>query len=203
MTFARTIAVLSGGFALLFAGGVAAKQDSCGPATLVCLPTLDEHGSIADVPVTPPMKVPLATPAKAQASRDLAPTGPYRPQPRVRTLRPYNPHDVALTSALGAQAAALANCRVDVARARRVAAVDLPADEAHVRLWVKRNGRLADWLVSTTGAIGPDFLKCLQQQVSEWSLPPPEGGGDVYVDVNVWIPPKGQPTFRPAATPVS
>jgi hypothetical protein len=106
-------------------------------------------------------------------------------------------------AALDGNAASLTECRIDIARTRQVPPSKLPSETAHLRLRVDSEGHIVDSLVATTGAIGPDFRDCLKHQVHAWSLPPPQGGVSVLVDVYIRIPSKGVVTLRPAATPVS
>jgi hypothetical protein len=106
-------------------------------------------------------------------------------------------------SALDGNTASLSECRIDVARTRQVPPSRLPNETAHLRLWVDAEGHIVDSLVATTSAIGPDFRDCLKRRLHAWSLPPPQGGLGVLVDVYVLIPSKGGVTLRPAAAPVS
>jgi hypothetical protein len=203
MDLQRQTSIVGAILVLACEGSATGKSDPCQPEAVMCLPPLGEHGAVANAPpVPPPKKVRSPRRIPARWSRDLAPRAASRHAPTVRLFVPFDPKDAPFAGAIDAQSAALADCRIELARARQVVPGRLPDDEAHVRLWVARDGRVVDSLVSTTGTLGSELRDCVKRRVQAWSLPPPEGGRDVLVDVSVRLPARGRPTVRPAP-PVS
>jgi hypothetical protein len=177
-------------------------------AAVSCLPTATEHGQVADASVVPSPAVDRLDPVRVTGSsgHDLAPRA-IQPLDISRTSRdglpPFDRDDVFLSSDLGAKTAGLASCRIDAARLRAVLLADLPDETVHLRLWIAPDGRVTDSRVSTTGAIGVDFLGCLKRQVRDWWLLPPAGRKGAFVDVEVKMPARGQPSMRPLVNAVS
>lgn len=199
-----TILVMSGLILLSAPEGAAREESRCERGAVPCLPTLGEHGPVADVPLAVPQADPVGEDVPSPSdSRDLAPKTPFAIDGPNEELPLFDPSDALLSSSLDVKAASLGSCRVDVARARGVRPSDLPDETAHLRLWVARDGRVTDSLVSVRGAIGLDFLDCVKRQVREWWLLPPEGGKGAFVDVDVSIPSSGRPEVRPATPPAS
>ena len=201
-------AIISMGVAAVFGAAqesVLASDRTCGPAAVPCLPTVTEHGPVADVSVPPPPMVEPSGPVRATdfPGRDLAPTAVQPLDARRDILPSFDGTDVVLSSELVQKTAGLANCRLDAARVRAVRPADLPEEAIHLRLWIAPDGRVTDSRVSTTGAIGLDFLGCLKRQVREWWLLPPTGGKGAFVDVEVKLPARGQPRLRPLVDAVS
>ena len=203
MRFTLTTLVASG-LILSASGGAAREQPRCERGAVPCLPALEEHGPVADVPLpAPPSDAVTQDVPSLSPSRDLAPKTPLAVDEPKEELPVFDPSDAFLSSSLDVKAASLGTCRVEVARARAVRPTDLPDETVHLRLWVARDGRVTDSLVSVTGAIGPDFRDCVKRQVHDWWLLPPEGGRGAFVDVNVSIPSRGRPEVLPSTPPAS
>lgn len=194
------IFVLASCLALLLTGGAPAHADSrCDPASIGCLPSLGEHGAVASTATLPQAAGIDPKAAQLDSKRDLAPArADDRHDVRLADPMPLGKRDPALSSWVAQRAAALALCRVEIARARRVPAPSLPEELVHLRVWIGRDGRVSSSTVSGTGALGPKFLSCIKREVAAWSMKPSDGSRVGLVDVNVRLPKRGPIDVQPA-----
>ena len=70
----------------------------------------------------------------------------------------------------------LENCRVDVARAKRVALSKVLADELLLRWTIEPSGQTGPTEVVATAQVDLDLMDCVKAAMSRWSFTRPRGG---------------------------
>ena len=68
------------------------------------------------------------------------------------------------------------NCRVDVARAKRVPPSKVVADELFLRWTIEPSGQVSSTEVVATTRVDLDLMDCVKAAMSRWSFTPPRGG---------------------------
>jgi hypothetical protein len=208
MSFARTsryVGIVAAGLVVLAASRAAGAE--CRVARPDCVPGVQEHGPIADVPLDPPGVPAPVDVISGGESPALSPLTPVETADRAddvrRGLPDFDPRDTLFVSSLNEKVDTLRSCRVEAARARQLRPGELPEDTVHLRLWVSFDGKVSDSAISATGALGPSFLDCAKRTVRGWWLIPPEGGTGAFVDVDVDFPTVGLPTVRGLSSAVA
>ena len=72
--------------------------------------------------------------------------------------------------------ALLKDCRIEVARQKRIEVSALAAGSLTLRWTVLQNGRVADTQVVATSPVDGRIIDCVKRQMSFWSFSPPTGG---------------------------
>jgi hypothetical protein len=148
------------------------------PTNLVAGPSLYETGKIGMVPESAPTPAPV--PAELQwagnseksikpVAADIADAPP--PRPPEGTIDP-----VRLSQELQANFETLENCRVDVARARRVELSKVVADQLLLRWTIEPSGLTYATEVVAARPVDLDLMDCVKAAMSRWSFTRPRGG---------------------------
>jgi len=170
--------------ALAQPAAVSAPAPNPAPATnLVAGPSLYETGKIGIVPESAPSPAPV--PAELQwagnseksikpVAADIADAPPPRP--------PEGAIDRArLSQEIQANFETLENCRVDVARARRVELSKVVADQLLLRWTIEPSGLIGSTEVVAARPIDLDLMDCVKAAMSRWTFTRPRGGA-VHVE---------------------
>jgi hypothetical protein len=170
--------------ALAQPAAVSAPAPNPAPATnLVAGPSLYETGKIGIVPESAPSPAPV--PAELQwagnseksikpVAADIADAPPPRP--------PEGAIDPArLSQEIQASFETLENCRVDVARARRVELSKVVADQLLLRWTIEPSGLIGSTEVVAARPIDLDLMDCVKAAMSRWTFTRPRGGA-VHVE---------------------
>ncbi len=159
--------------------------DSLSPTNLVSGPSLYETGKVGVMPESASTPAPTPVPAELQwagnseksikpVAADIADAPPPRP--------PEGAIDRArLTQEIQANSETLENCRVDVARAKRVALSKVIADELLLRWTIDPSGQTRATEVVATAQVDLDLMDCVKAVMSRWSFTRPRGGA-VHVE---------------------
>ena len=150
---------------------------------LVAGPSLYETGKIGVVPESAPTPAPV--PAELQwagnseksikpVAADIADAPP--PRPPDGAIDP-----VRLTQEIQANFETLENCRVDVARARRVELSKVVADQLLLRWTIEPSGLIGSTEVVAARPVDLDLMDCVKAAMSRWSFTRPRGGA-VHVE---------------------
>ncbi len=180
-----------GGAPLLLALGLAAPvmaepaatapvADPQQPSSLLALPSLYETGRVGATPESAPSPAPTPIPAELQwagnseksikpVAADIADAPPPRPPEGI--LDP-----VRLDQEIAANFEAVENCRVDVARVRRVALSRVVADRLLLRWTIDPSGTVSATEVVATAQADLDLMDCVKAAMSRWSFTRPRGG---------------------------
>ena len=154
------------------------------PSTnLVAGPSLYETGKIGIVPESAPTPAPV--PAELQwagnseksikpVAADIADAPP--PRPPEGALDP-----VRLSQEIQANFETLENCRVDVARAKRVELSKVTADQLLLRWTIEPSGLIGSTEVVAARPVDLDLMDCVKAAMSRWSFTRPRGGA-VHVE---------------------
>jgi hypothetical protein len=158
---------------------VSAPAANPAPATnLVAGPSLYETGKIGIVPESAPTPAPV--PAELQwagnseksitpVAADIANAPP--PRPPEGTIDPAR-----LSQEIQANFETLENCRVDVARARRVELSKVVADQLLLRWTIAPSGLIGSTEVVAARPVDLDLMDCVKAAMSRWSFTRPRGG---------------------------
>jgi len=170
--------------ALAQPAAVSSPAPNPAPATnLVAGPSLYETGKIGIVPESAPSPAPV--PAELQwagnseksikpVAADIADAPPPRP--------PEGAIDPArLSQEIQASFETLENCRVDVARARRVELSKVVADQLLLRWTIEPSGLIGSTEVVAARPIDLDLMDCVKAAMSRWTFTRPRGGA-VHVE---------------------
>jgi hypothetical protein len=150
---------------------------------LVAGPSLYETGKIGAVPESAPTPAPV--PAELQwagnseksikpVAADIADAPP--PRPPEGTIDPLR-----LAPEIQANLESLENCRVDVARAKRVELSRVIADQLLLRWTIEPSGLVGSTEVVATRPVDLDLMDCVKAAMSRWSFTRPRGGA-VHVE---------------------
>jgi hypothetical protein len=154
--------------------------DQLSPTNLVSGPSLYETGKVGVMPDSAATPAPTPVPAELQwagnseksikpVAADIADAPPPRP--------PEGTMDAArLTQEIQANFETLENCRVDVARAKRVALSKVIADELLLRWTIEPSGQIGPTEVVATAQVDLDLMDCVKAAMSRWSFSRPRGG---------------------------
>lgn len=161
----------------------APAANSPSPTNLVAGPSMYETGKIGVVPESAPTPAPV--PAELQwagnseksikpVAADIADAPP--PRPPEGAIDP-----VRLTQEIQGNFETLENCRVDVARARRVELSKVVADQLLLRWTIEPSGQIGSTEVVAARPIDLDLMNCVKAAMSRWSFTAPRGGA-VHVE---------------------
>jgi hypothetical protein len=154
--------------------------DPLSPANLVAGPSLHETGKVGVVPESAATPAPTPVPAELQwagnseksikpVAADIADAPPPRP--------PEGTIDAArLTQEIQANFETLENCRVDVARSKRVELSKVVADELLLRWTIEPSGQTGATGVVAATPVDLDLMDCVKAAMSRWSFSQPRGG---------------------------
>jgi hypothetical protein len=154
--------------------------DPLSPTNLVAGPSLYETGKIGVVPESAPTPAPTPVPAELQwagnseksikpVAADIADAPP--PRPPEGTIDP-----VRLGQEIQTNFDTLENCRVDVARAKRVELSKVVADELLLRWTIDPSGLTTSTEVVAAKPVDLDLMDCVKAAMSRWSFTRPRGG---------------------------
>ena len=165
--------------------GVSFPATNPAPPTsdLVAGPSLYETGKIGMVPESAPTPAPV--PAELQwagnseksikpVAADIADAPP--PRPPEGTIEPAR-----LSQEIQANFETLENCRVDVARAKRVELSKVAADQLLLRWTIEPSGLIGSTEVVAARPVDLDLMDCVKAAMSRWSFSRPRGGA-VHVE---------------------
>ena len=153
---------------------------SLSPANLVAGPSLYETGKVGVMPESAPNPAPTPIPAELQwagnseksiksVAADIADAPP--PRPPEGSIDPAR-----LGQEVAANFETVQNCRVDVARAKRVPPSKVVADELFLRWTIEPTGETGSTEVVATTQADLDLMDCVKAAMSRWSFTPPRGG---------------------------
>jgi hypothetical protein len=157
-----------------------ATTDPLSPTNLVAGPSLYETGKVGVMPDSAPSPAPTPIPNELQwagnseksiksVAADIADAPPPRP-----------PEGIIDPGRLGQEIAAnfemVENCRVDVARAKRIPPSKVLADELLLRWTIEPTGQTGSTEVVATTQVDLDLMDCVKAAMSRWSFTPPRGG---------------------------
>ena len=154
------------------------------PANLLPGPSLYETGKVG-VPESATTPAPTPVPAELQwagnseksikpVAADIADAPP--PRPPEGAVDP-----VRLTQEIQTNFETLENCRVDVARAKRVPLSKVVADELLLRWTIDPSGSTGGTQVVATAQVDLDLMDCVKAAMSRWTFSRPRGGA-VHVE---------------------
>jgi hypothetical protein len=158
----------------------AAVEDPQQPSSLLALPSLYETGRVGATPTSAPSPAPTPVPAELQwagnseksikpVAADIADAPPPRPPEGI-----VDP--VRLGQEIDANFEAVENCRVDVARVKRVGLSKVVADRLLLRWTIDPSGSVGATEVVATAQADPDLMDCVKAAMSRWSFTRPRGG---------------------------
>jgi hypothetical protein len=175
--------VLLTGVCVAAMAGVAAAEergpDPLSPAELLNGPSLHETGRIARTPVVTPLpaaagSVPVRPDTGDKGERSIQEAAAKVAVPRPPPHGTINPG--ALDTEVGEYFARLDDCRIDVARRRKVAPADVPADALTLRWTIRRNGTVGATEVVAVSPTDLDVVDCVKAEMSTWTFSRPHGG---------------------------
>ena len=153
--------------------------DPLSPASLLSGPSLYETGKVGLAPEAAP--APAPTPGTLEWAGDheksvqpvaagMADAPP--PKPPQGTIDP-----VQLDRELNANLSALDDCRIEVARTKRIAPAAVVADELLLRWTIKPTGSVGFTQVVATTPVDMDVMTCVKAtMMTRWSFTRPQGG---------------------------
>jgi hypothetical protein len=154
--------------------------DPLSPANLVAGPSLYETGKVGVMPESAPNPAPTPIPSELQwagnseksiksVAADIADAPP--PRPPEGSLDPGR-----LGQEIAANFETVQNCRVDVARSKRVPPSKVVADQLFLRWTIEPTGQTGSTEVVATTQVDLDLMDCVKAAMSRWSFTPPRGG---------------------------
>jgi hypothetical protein len=158
----------------------APAADPLSPTNLVSGPSLYETGKVGVMPESATTPAPTPVPAELQwagnseksitpVAADIADAPPPRPpEGTIDTAR--------LTQEIQANFETLENCRVDVARTKRVELSKVVADELLLRWTIEPSGQTGATGVVAATPVDLDLMDCVKAAMSRWSFSRPRGG---------------------------
>lgn len=158
----------------------APDADPLSPANLVAGPSLYETGKMGVMPESPAIPAPTPVPGELQwagnSEKSIKPVAADiadapAPRPPEGAIDP-----VRLDEESQANFEALESCRVDVARAKRVALSKVLADALLLRWTIDPSGSTGATEVVAATPIDLDLMDCVKVAMSRWSFTPPRGG---------------------------
>jgi hypothetical protein len=150
------------------------------PTNLVSGPSLYETGKVGVMPESATTPAPTPVPAELQwagnseksikpVAADIADAPP--PRPPEGTIDP-----VRLAQEIQTNFETVENCRVDVARAKRVELSRVVADELLLRWTIEPSGLTGPTEVVAATPVDLELMDCVKAAMSRWSFTPPRGG---------------------------
>jgi hypothetical protein len=180
MSFSRWLLVASG---MALTGPAWAQQappppDRYSPAQLLNGPSLQETGRVGPMAPEP---LPAATKETQPVPDDghhgekqvqaVADTVQAPPIERTGTIDQRR-----LDAEVQTRLAALDDCRIDVARRKRVGLADVQGDTLTLRWVIRPTGTVSATQVVATSATDLDLMGCVKAAMSTWSFTAPRGG---------------------------
>jgi hypothetical protein len=154
--------------------------DQPSPTNLFPGPSLYETGKVGVMPESASTPAPTPVPVELQwagnseksikpVAADIADAPP--PRPPEGSIDP-----VRLTQEIQGNFETLENCRVDVARAKRVPLSKVVADELLLRWTIDPSGLTGATQVVATAQVDLDLMDCVKAAMSRWTFSRPRGG---------------------------
>jgi len=150
-----------------------APSNSLSQLRLMDGPSLRETGRIAVAPAPVPMNLieneeALKSPKETRAASGIEIVPAQRPS-GVLNQR-------VLDREINEQFAQIANCRVEVARAKQVTPPQIVADTLLLRWTIERDGSTAATDVVATAPVDLAVMDCAKRVMSQWKFTAPRGG---------------------------
>ena len=167
----------SGGVAPLVPAKVTAPPEPDRPtrAGLLSGPSLYETGRIGSAPQAAPMAIEpqgqLGAPGEKSVER--AANEVANAEPRIA---PGVVDKAILDHEIDGHFAALEDCRVDVARSKRITPNEVIATTLAPRWTIRPSGYAADTAVVATSPVDIEVMDCAKAAMSGWKFTPPRGG---------------------------
>lgn len=154
--------------------------DQLSPTNLVSGPSLYETGKVGVMPESATTPAPTPVPAELQwagnseksikpVAADIADAPPPRPPEGI-----IDP--VRLAQEIQTNFETVENCRVDVARAKRVALSKVVADELLLRWTIEPSGLTGPTEVVAATPVDLELMDCVKAVMSRWAFTQPRGG---------------------------
>ncbi|HLK93121.1 MAG TPA: hypothetical protein VKZ18_24715 [Polyangia bacterium] len=158
----------------------ASSSDPLAPSSLLSGPSLYETGRVGVSSGAAPAPAPTPVPQELQwagngeksikpVAADIADAPPPRPPEGV--IDPAR-----LEQELAANFEAVENCRVDVARVKRVQLGKVTADQLLLRWTIEPSGQTAQTEVVATTPVDLDVMDCVKGIMTRWTFTRPRGG---------------------------
>jgi len=158
----------------------APTTDPLTPTNLVAGPSLYETGKVGVMPDSAPSPAPTPIPPELQwagnseksiksVAADIADAPPPRPPEGI--IDPAR-----LAPEIASSFETVEDCRVDVARAKRVPPSKVVADQLFLRWTIEPSGQASSTEVVATTQVDLDLMDCVKAAMSRWSFTPPRGG---------------------------
>ncbi len=172
------------------ATGGAGAPATLTPASLLVGPSLHETGRIGKMIVsgtqiqktTVGHGMPREPTVQRVIEPPLGPPAPAMPSPGVidqaTLVREVRSHFVALDE-----------CRIEVARHKRIAPAAIAPLRLTLRWTILRSGNVSDTTVIATSRANLRIIDCVKRRMSTWTFTPP-GGGTVRVERSLTIGPR-------------
>ena len=145
------------------------------PTQLLSGPSLYETGRVGSAPKAPPTAIEPQDGLSARREKSI-----QRAAAGIDTPPPKRPPGVidpqTLDREVEARFAALENCRVDVARARRIMPAEITANTLTLRWTIERGGQTAATAVVATTPVDLEVMSCVKAAMSRWRFTSPRGG---------------------------
>jgi hypothetical protein len=146
----------------------------------MALPSLYETGKVGVAPESAPSPAPTPVPLELQwanngeksikpVAADIADAPP--PRPPEGTIDPRR-----LGQEIDHNFEALENCRVDVARIKRVPPSKVVADQLLLRWTIDPTGTTSSTEVVATTSVDLELMDCAKSVMSRWTFTRPHGG---------------------------
>jgi hypothetical protein len=157
-----------------------ASGDAVSSSGLLAGPSLYETGKIGVTPESDPVPVPAPVPSALEwagngeksikpVAADLANAPPPRPPEGV--IDPAR-----LERETAASLETVEDCRVDVARARRISPSKVVADRLILRWTIDPSGLASATEVVAATPVDLDLMDCVKAAMSQWAFTRPRGG---------------------------
>jgi hypothetical protein len=154
----------------------AAAPDTLSPSQLMNGPSLRETGRIAVAPA----------PAAGQIENDSTPTTSPKEKSIARVASSIDVAPAAAPSGfidprvldkeITERFSQIADCRVEVARAKQVTPTQVVADKLLLRWIIEPDGTTASTDVVATAPVDLGIMDCAKRVMSQWKFTPPRGG---------------------------
>jgi hypothetical protein len=164
----------------------AASPDRLSPTELVRGPSLYETGRIGNAPQAAPTTIVPEEELGARNEKSIQPAAAGLGNVPRRPAGVIDPRTLARE--IDARFAALENCRVDVARNKRLAPAEVVGSTLTLRWTIVPGGETASTVVVATSPVDLELMDCVKAAMSRWHFTSPRGGP---VDV------EREFTFRP------
>jgi len=150
-----------------------APSDSLSPMRLMDGPSLRETGRIAVAPAPVPMNL-IENEEALKAPKETRAASSFEVAPTQRPSGVLNQR--VLDREITERFAQIANCRVEVARAKQVTPPQIVADTLLLRWTIERDGSTAATDVVATAPVDLAVMDCAKRVMSQWRFTAPRGG---------------------------